>query len=73
VSVEVRDVAMTRTPSELIFPRTWRSAEHETPRPTGHDAPWRGRRITRTSWQKYLGAGCGSDVCARVIDCAQMG
>ena len=22
--------------------------------PTGHDAPWRGRRITRTSWQKYL-------------------
>ena len=21
---------------------------------TGHEAPWRGRRITRTSWQKYL-------------------
>jgi len=33
---------------------TCRSAEHDTPMPTGQDAPWRGRRITRTSWQKYL-------------------
>eukprot|EP01139_Manchomonas_bermudensis_P000434 Amastigsp_a429_239.p4 type:complete len:121 gc:universal Amastigsp_a429_239:714-1076(+) len=22
--------------------------------PTGHEAPWRGSRMTRTSWQKYL-------------------
>jgi hypothetical protein len=22
--------------------------------PTGQEAPWRGRRITRTSWQKYF-------------------
>ncbi|STW06774.1 Uncharacterised protein [Klebsiella grimontii] len=21
--------------------------------PTGHDAPWRGRRMTRISWAKY--------------------
>jgi hypothetical protein len=38
--------------------RTCRSAEHDTPMPTGHDAPWRGRRITRTSWQKYLPPNC---------------
>ena len=25
---------------------------------TGHDAPWRGRRMTRTSWQKYLPPNC---------------
>ena len=30
----------------------WRSAEHETAIATGSDAPWRGRRMTRTSWQK---------------------
>ena len=29
-----------------------RSAEHDTPNPTGQEAPWRGSRITRTSWQK---------------------
>jgi hypothetical protein len=27
----------------------WRSAEQETPRPIGSEAPWRGRRMTRTS------------------------
>mmetsp|Transcript_11136 Transcript_11136/g.33375 ORF Transcript_11136/g.33375 Transcript_11136/m.33375 type:complete len:249 (+) Transcript_11136:2914-3660(+) len=26
--------------------------------PTGHDAPWRGNRTTRTSWQKYLPPNC---------------
>ena len=36
----------------------WRSAEHDTPRPTGHDAPWRGSRITRTSCAKYLPPNC---------------
>ena len=46
-------------PSAVILPRAWRSAEHDTRRsPTGHDAPWRGRRITRTSWQKYLPPNC---------------
>ena len=43
-----------KIPSLVIFAFAWRSAEHDTPRPTGHDAPWRGRRITRTSWAKYL-------------------
>ena len=38
----------------MIFASAWRSAEQETPIPTGSDAPWRGSRITRTSWQKYL-------------------
>ncbi len=42
------------SPSRLIFPRICRSAEQETPMPTGQEAPWRGSRITRTSWQKYL-------------------
>jgi hypothetical protein len=42
----------------------WRSAEHETAMPTGHDAPWRGKRITRTSWQKYLPPNC-----APMLDC----
>ena len=48
----------TKTPSEVILPSTWRSAEQLTPMPTGHDAPWRGSRITRTSWQKYLPPNC---------------
>src|SRR5258708_6029370 len=33
-------------------------AEHETPKPIGSEAPWRGRRMTRTSWQKYLPPNC---------------
>ena len=45
-------------PSAVILPRAWRSAEHDTAIATGHDAPWRGRRITRTSWQKYLPPNC---------------
>ncbi|CAM5228713.1 hypothetical protein STANM309S_01639 [Streptomyces tanashiensis] len=27
---------------------------------TGSEAPWRGRRTTRTSWQKYLPPNCGA-------------
>ena len=46
------------TPSLVIFPQAWRSAEHETATPMGHEAPWRGKRITRTSWQKYLPPNC---------------
>eukprot|EP00966_Prymnesium_polylepis_P232315 5373226-Prymnesium_polylepis.1 len=49
--------ASIQTPSESILPRACRSAEHDTPMPTGHDAPWRGSRTTRTSWQKYLWGG----------------
>ena len=37
-----------------ILALTLRSAEQETPMPTGQEAPWRGRRTTRTSWAKYL-------------------
>ncbi len=46
------------TPSGVIFALIWRSALQETPMPTGRLAPWRGRRITRTSWQKYLPPNC---------------
>src|SRR5688572_31265744 len=42
------------TPSGVILPSAWRSAEQETAIATGHEAPWRGRRTTRTSWQKYF-------------------
>ena len=42
------------TPSAVILPSAWRSAEHDTAMATGHEAPWRGSRMTRTSWQKYL-------------------
>ena len=42
------------TPWAVILPSAWRSAEHDTAMPTGQLAPWRGRRMTRTSWQKYL-------------------
>ncbi len=37
---------------------TLRSAEHDTAMATGQEAPWRGRRITRTSWAKYLPPNC---------------
>ena len=43
-----------KTPSRVILPSAWRSAEHDTAIATGQDAPCRGSRITRTSWQKYL-------------------
>ena len=47
-----------KTPSGVILPSAWRSAEHDTAIATGHEAPWRGSRITRTSWQKYLPPNC---------------
>ena len=46
------------TPSLVIFPSACRSAEHDTAIATGHDAPCRGSRTTRTSWQKYLPPNC---------------
>mmetsp|Transcript_39369 Transcript_39369/g.80647 ORF Transcript_39369/g.80647 Transcript_39369/m.80647 type:complete len:249 (-) Transcript_39369:568-1314(-) len=46
------------TPSLVIFPLACLSAEHDTPKPTGHEAPCLGRRTTRTSWQKYLPPNC---------------
>lgn len=52
-SVHKRRNRIRGTQTTRARPRTCRSAEHETPRPTGHDAPCLGSRITRTSWQKY--------------------
>src|ERR1019366_7922199 len=46
------------TPAAVILPSACRSAEHDTAVPTGQDAPCLGRRITRTSWQKYLPPNC---------------
>ena len=46
------------TPSRVILPFACRSALHETPMPMGSEAPWRGRRITRTSSAKYLPPNC---------------
>lgn len=37
------------------------SAEHETPRPIGQLAPWRGMRITRTSSAKFAAPELRSD------------
>ena len=42
----------------MIFARACRSAEQDTAIATGQDAPWRGSRTTRTSWQKYLPPNC---------------
>mmetsp|Transcript_10709 Transcript_10709/g.30067 ORF Transcript_10709/g.30067 Transcript_10709/m.30067 type:complete len:234 (+) Transcript_10709:106-807(+) len=47
-----------KTPSSVIFPSAWRSAEQLTPRPMGHDAPCRGSRTNLTSWQKYFPPNC---------------
>ena len=46
--------ASMKTPSAVILPSACRSAEHETAMATGSEAPCRGSRTTRTSWQKYL-------------------
>jgi len=48
----------SQIPSRLILPLMLRSAEQETPMPTGQDAPWRGRRTTRMSCAKYLPPNC---------------
>ena len=45
-------------PSRVILPSICRSALQLTAMPTGQLAPWRGRRMTRTSWQKYLPPNC---------------
>ena len=46
------------TPSAVILPSACRSAEQDTASATGHEAPCRGSRTTRTSWQKYLPPNC---------------
>mmetsp|Transcript_15031 Transcript_15031/g.43404 ORF Transcript_15031/g.43404 Transcript_15031/m.43404 type:complete len:218 (+) Transcript_15031:460-1113(+) len=56
-----------KMPSLVIFASAWRSALHDTPMPTGHDAPCRGRRTTRTSWQKYLPPNCAPIPISSVI------
>mmetsp|Transcript_19909 Transcript_19909/g.32492 ORF Transcript_19909/g.32492 Transcript_19909/m.32492 type:complete len:211 (-) Transcript_19909:167-799(-) len=43
-----------KTPSSVIFALACLSAEHDTPIPTGQEAPWRGSRTTLTSCKKYL-------------------
>ncbi len=50
----LRSSSSTKMPSRVIFALTLRSAEHDTAIPTGHEAPWRGSRMTRTSWAKYF-------------------
>ena len=47
-------ICSRKMPSAVIFPRMLRSALQETPIATGQLAPWRGRRMTRTSRAKYL-------------------
>ena len=47
-----------KMPSRVIFDRICRSAAQETAMPTGHEAPCRGMRTTRTSWQKYFPPNC---------------
>ena len=53
-------------PSLLILHLMLRSAEQLTPRPTGQEAPWRGRRTTRMSWAKYLPPNCAPRPILRV-------
>ena len=53
-----RSSCSRNTPSGVIFASACRSAEHDTAIATGQDAPCRGSRTTRTSWQKYLPPNC---------------
>ena len=53
-----RSSSSRKTPSAVILPSACRSAEQDTAIATGHEAPWRGSRTTRTSWQKYLPPNC---------------
>ena len=55
------------TPSGVILASACRSAEHDTAMATGQEAPCRGSRITRTSWQKYLPPNCAPMPIFRVI------
>lgn len=54
VTVEFLDPNTVLVDLHLMF----RSAEQLTPNPTGQDAPWRGRRIMRTSCARYLPPNC---------------
>ena len=58
-------------PSLLIFALILRSALQLTPKPMGHDAPWRGKRTTRTSWARYLPPNCAPNpmFCASSSNC----
>ncbi len=47
-----------KIPSLFILALACLSAEHETPIPTGHDAPWRGSLMTLTSRAKCLPPNC---------------
>src|SRR3990170_4359759 len=62
----LRSSSSSQIPSLVIFAFTFRSAEQETPIPTGQEAPWRGRRMTRTSRAKYFPPNCAPypDFCA---------
>ena len=51
----------------MILPSACRSAEQDTAIATGQDAPCRGSRITRTSWQKYLPPNCAPMPICRVM------
>ena len=42
----------------MIFASACLSAEHDTAMATGQEAPWRGMRITRTSWQNDTPPNC---------------
>src|SRR5512134_429683 len=53
-----RSSSSSQMPSLSILALTLRSAEQETPIPTGQEAPWRGIRTTRTSRAKYLPPNC---------------
>ena len=53
-----RSNSSRKIPSLVILAFAWRSAEQETAIAMGSDAPWRGKRTTRTSWQKYLPPNC---------------
>src|SRR5215472_16842322 len=59
--------ASRKMPSGVILPSACRSAEQDTAIATGHDAPCRGSRMTRTSWQKYLPPNCAPIPVLRVM------
>ena len=48
----------SQIPFSSILAFMFLSAEHETPRPIGQLAPWRGMRITRTSSAKFAPPNC---------------
>ena len=62
-----RSSTSRNAPAGVIFALACRSALHETAMATGQEAPWRGRRMTRTSWQKYFPPNCAPMPNSRVI------